>query len=88
MILQDGGTESESVAVGVKPKGRQKKKEEGRAGWDGTGGVTSTVSYVNKQTVLVSLFLWRVWCVKFEKDDVSIFNDVVSSLLSVFPCCL
>lgn len=73
-----------------------------RGGFDPTGWVKelavciggdkeeghNRVSYVNKHIVLLSLFLWCIWCVEFEKDDVSILNGVVSSLLSVFPSCL
>lgn len=35
-----------------------------------------------------SLLLGRVGGVEFEKDDVSVFHGVVSSLLSVFTGCL
>lgn len=34
--------------------------------------------------LIESLLLWCIWCIEFEKDDVSILNNVVSSLLSVF----
>lgn len=34
----------------------------------------------------VPLFLlWCVWCVEFEKDNVTVLHNVVPSLLSVLP---
>lgn len=50
--------------------------------------VLTQIEYVNKEICRVSLFLWRVWCVKFEENDVSVFNHVVPPLLPVFACCL